>query len=146
MKKIIFIILVLSFVSVFNSCDTPLNEYKTKNEEEKQIIALLNTYVDSRNRGDIDGLESVFNNIGIYTSEGGEQISKSRFKETKSEWWIKDGELKLFNPDINIKVNNATVLVRVKRVNVKTPNLTFIPDQYVTLTKENNNWLITKIE
>ena len=64
----------------------------------------------------------------------------------KSQWWIKDGELKLFNPDINIEVNNATVLVRVKRVNVKTPNITFTPSQLITLTKEKNKWLIKKIE
>jgi hypothetical protein len=43
MKKILLIGLFLNIALLFFSCDTPINEYKPKSDDEKQIIALLNT-------------------------------------------------------------------------------------------------------
>ena len=56
MKKTFSIGLFLTAFLFFSSCDTPLNEYKPKSDDEKQIIALLNTYVDARNKKDLKGM------------------------------------------------------------------------------------------
>ncbi|MGB8334490.1 MAG: hypothetical protein WCE56_08360 [Desulfobacterales bacterium] len=53
MKKTFSIGLFLTTFLLFNSCDAPLNEYKPKSDDEKQIIALLNIYLDACNKKDL---------------------------------------------------------------------------------------------
>ncbi|NNK76984.1 MAG: hypothetical protein HKP42_13095, partial [Maribacter sp.] len=58
MKRILFVSSVLSVFLLFNSCDTPLEKYNPKNEDEKQVLALLSDYQVSRNSNDMDKLKS----------------------------------------------------------------------------------------
>ena len=78
MKRFIYISLILALFLVFNSCDTPLSKYEPKNDEEKNIVALLNTYCDARNRGDIVTLHSLFDDKGQYISARGAILTKKR--------------------------------------------------------------------
>jgi hypothetical protein len=50
MKRILFISIALTIVLLFTSCDTPINEYKPKSDDEKQIIALLTTLKQEINK------------------------------------------------------------------------------------------------
>jgi len=138
MKRICFISLILITFLLFNSCDTPLNEYKPKNEDEKQIIVLLNTHLDARNHGDLNILMSTFHDGGIYISGRGREIKASEIVDTKPEWWISDGEVKLSDPKITINGNEATVITTARYGTYKTAHV-------YSMINENGNWLIMKV-
>ena len=135
----IFHVEYLSYPLV-NSCDTPLNDYQPKSEDEKQIIVLLNTYLDARNEGDLSRLQSTFHDNGVYISNDGIKVPKAEIVKTESEWWVSGGKVELLNPEIKIKGKDATVLATEKHgTHFKTAGL-------YTLVKENVNWLIVKRE
>jgi hypothetical protein len=117
MKRIIFIGFLLSTVLLFFSCGTSINEYKPKNENEKQIIALLSTYVDSCNNGDLKRLQATFHDGGIYNSVRGGQITSSEITQKDPEWFTIAGKIQLKNPEFKINGNQATVLVTARHGN-----------------------------
>lgn len=140
MKRALLIGIIISALLLFNSCDTPLNEYKPKSDDEKQIIALLNTYADARNKGDLNRLQSTFQDNGVYISNDGIKVPKAEIVKTESEWWVSGGKFELLNPEIKINSKDATVLATEKHgTHFKTAGL-------YTLVKENGNWLIMKRE
>jgi Domain of unknown function (DUF4440) len=139
MKRTLLSIFILSVVLLFNSCDTPLNEYKPKSDDEKQIIALLNAYLDARNNGDINRLASMFHEKGEYIAGIGATFTKKQIAESKPDWWIQFGTLKLLSPEFKINGNEATVNSTAKfGMALKSPHI-------CTLIKENGNWCIMKI-
>ena len=77
MKRALLIGFIISALLLFNSCDTPLNEYKPKSDDEKQIIALLNTYLDARNKKDLAGIQATFHKDGIYYEGMGGEFKAS---------------------------------------------------------------------
>jgi hypothetical protein len=140
MKRAFLNVLVLTTLLLFNSCGTPLNEYQAKSEDEKQIIVLLNTYLDARNNGDLNRLQSTFRDNGVYISNGGIKVPKAEIVKTESEWWVMAGRVELLNPEIKINGKDATVLATEKHgTHHKTASL-------YTLVKENGHWLIMKRE
>ncbi|MGA9537968.1 MAG: nuclear transport factor 2 family protein [Desulfobacterales bacterium] len=140
MKRALLIGIIISALLLFNSCDIPLNEYKPKSDDEKQIIALLNTYADARNKGDLNLLQSTFQDNGVYISNDGIKVPKAEIVKTESEWWVSGGKFELLNPEIKINSKDATVLATEKHgTHFKTAGL-------YTLVKENGNWLIMKRE
>jgi hypothetical protein len=140
MKRALLIGIIISALLLFNSCDIPLNEYKPKSDDEKQIIALLNTYADARNKGDLNRLQSAFQDNGVYISNDGIKVPKAEIVKTESEWWVSGGKFELLNPEIKINSKDATVLATEKHgTHFKTAGL-------YTLVKENGNWLIMKRE
>ena len=139
MKNSLFALVTISIIILFNSCDTQLNEYKAKNENEKKIIAVLNTYLDARNSGNLKTLQSTFHENGIYISGRGREIKASEIVNTKPEWWTSDGEVKLYDPEITINGNKATVMTTAKYGTYKTAHI-------YSLINENDNWLIMKVE
>jgi hypothetical protein len=140
MKRIIFIGFLLSTVLLFISCETSINEYKPKNEKEKQIIALLNTFVDSCNNGDLKRLQDTFHDGGIYNSVRGGQVTKSEITQKDPEWFTVAGKIELKNPEFEINGNLATILVTARHGNHYKGASLF------TLVKEDNQWLIMKVE
>lgn len=140
MKSALLIGIIISTFVLLNSCDTPLNEYNPKNEDEKQISALLNTYLDARNSGDLVKLQSTFHDDGVYIGGRGGQFTKTQIAETKPEFWVSDGEVQLLNPEINVNGNEATVMATAKY------GTTFKTANIYTLVKEDKNWLIMKVE
>ena len=140
MKRFIYISLILALFLVFNSCDTPLSKYEPKNDEEKNIVALLNTYCDARNRGDIVTLHSLFDDKGQYISARGAILTKKEIAESEPNWWKEGGELKILNSEFNIDGNKATVRSTGKwGVHFKTPHV-------CTLVKNDNKWLFIKVK
>ena len=114
MKRALFIGIIISALLLFNSCDTPLNEYKPKSDDEKQIIALLNTYADARNKGDLNRLQSAFQDNGVYISNDGIKVPKAEIVKTESEWWVSGGKFEVLNPEIKINSKDATALATEK--------------------------------
>jgi hypothetical protein len=139
MKRILFIGIFLSTVLLFISCETSINEYKAKSDDEKQIIALLNTYLDARNSGNLKNLQSTFHENGIYISGRGRKIKANEIVNTKPEWWTSDGEVKLYDPEITINGNKTTVMTTARYGTYKTAHI-------YTLINENGYWLIMKVE
>jgi uncharacterized protein (TIGR02246 family) len=140
MKGAFLIGFIISALLFFNSCDTPLNDYKPKSEDEKQISALLNTYLEARNSGDLVKLQSTFHDDGVYISGRGGQFTKTQIAETKPEFWVSDGEVQLLNPEIKVNGNEATVMATAKY------GTAFKTAAIYTLVKENGHWLIMKRE
>ena len=138
MKRVILINFVLSAFLLFNSCDTPMNKYSAKNEEEKKIIALLNTYCDARNSADLAKLQSTFHDDGIYISGRGGQFTKDKILETNPQDWL-DNKVDLYDPEFKVNGNEAKVTMTAKYGSFKTT-------QIYTLVNENDNWLIMKVE
>jgi len=138
MKRILFISIALTIVLLFTSCDTPINEYKAKSDDEKQIIAVLNTYVEARNSGNLKILRSTFHDNGIYISGRGREIKANEILDTKPEWWTSDGEVKLYDPEITINGNKASVMTTAKYGSYSTAHI-------YSLINEKGNWLIMKV-
>lgn len=139
MKRIIFIGFLLSTVLLFISCDTPINEYKPKSDDEKQIIALLNTYIDARNKKDLKGMQATFTKDGIYYGGMGGEFKASEFLNTDPEFWTSSGELRLYDPKITINGNVAKIAL------VTLYGTAGRFEAAYTLVKENGNWLIKKV-
>lgn len=146
MNKILHLVFALTVLMMFNSCDTPINKYNAKSDDETQIIKLLNDYQSSRNSNDIDKLKSTFHDNGVYISKDGIEWTKSKLIEQPDEWYKGQGSLeemgniKLYNPQIKINENNATVDIMAKYGKVYTEAHKF------SLIKENKNWLIMRME
>ena len=109
MRNSLFALVTISLIILFNSCDTPINEYKPKSDEEKQIIALLNTYVEARNKQDLKGMQATFTKDGIYYGGMGGEFKASEFSNTDPEFWTSYGELTLYDPKITINGNVAKI-------------------------------------
>lgn len=139
MKKTFFIGLFLTTFLLFNSCDKPLNEYKPKSDDEKQIIALLNTYLDARNKKDLEGIQATFHKDGIYYKGLGGEIKASEIINSDPKWWTSYGELRLYDPEITIVGNEA----KISLVTLYGTGGRF--HAAYTLVKENGNWLIKDV-
>jgi hypothetical protein len=139
MKRILFISIALTIVLLFTSCDTPINEYKPKSDDEKQIIALLNTYVEARNKQDLKGMQATFTKDGIYYGGMGGEFKASEFSNTDPEFWTSYGELTLYDPKITINGNVAKIAL------VTLYGTAGRFEAAYTLVKKNGNWLIKKV-
>jgi hypothetical protein len=135
MKRILLVFLTLSLFLIFNSCDTPLTEYKPKNEDEKKIVETLQTFTDARNSVDLKVIRSTFHDEGIYYKGMGGELKASDIETADPEIWTRSGVFKITDPDI--KINGEEALVSV--------NTWFGKGRFqaaFTMVKENGNWLI----
>ena len=135
MKRFIIFNVIICAIFLFNSCDTPLTEYKSKNEDEKQIVDLLQKYTDTRNSVDIKGIRSTFHDDGIYYKGMGGELKASDIETADPEIWTRAGKLKMTDPDIKINGEEALVTVNTWYGNAKF-------QAAFTVVKENGNWLI----
>jgi uncharacterized protein (TIGR02246 family) len=122
------------------SCDTPIDEYQSNNEDEQKIVELLKKYTEATNRGETEQILALFHDDGEYvTGRGRVSLSKEKMSKRKPEDWLDDGKRELYNPEITVAGNEAKVLVQARFGNYKTAKL-------FTLIKENNEWLILRRE
>jgi hypothetical protein len=135
MKRVIIINVILSTILLFNSCDTPLTDYKPKNEDEKQIVELLQKYTDTRNSVDVKGIRSTFHDDGIYYKGWGGELKASDIETSDPEIWTRAGKLKMTDPSIKIDGEEALVTVNTWYGKAKF-------QAAFTVVKENGNWLI----
>ena len=140
MRRILYVSVVLSFILLLNSCDSSLNSYKPKNEEERQIISLLITFSDACNKGDLTKIKSVFHENGVYNGVRGGQVTKSQITETDPKWWTLAGKIQIKNPEFKINEEEAEVLVKVKH------GAHFSKYSVFNLKKSGDQWLIMEVE
>ena len=138
MKRFLAILFTLIMFLVFNSCDSSITEYVPKNDAEKKVIELLNTYCDARNNGDMDKLQSLFHDNGTYLHLTGKKLTKSEIAKSDPEFWVQYGKIKLLSPEININNNKATISLK------NSVGIDYVP-QVFTLIKENGNWIIMDV-
>ena len=140
MKRFLFVNLTILAFLVFNSCNTPIEEYQVKNEDEKEIIELLTRYTEAFNKGDTEQVIPLFHENGVFvTGSTKETLPREKLAEWDSERWSSWGQIKIYNPEITINGNEAKVLAKVIFGNTSFPKL-------YTLVKENDEWLIMKRE
>jgi len=140
MKNYLFSIGILIAICSIYSCSTPIEEYQTKNQDEKQIIDLLKRFTELANTGNTEQILTLFHENGVLvTGRGNVPLSREKMSKWKQEDWLSDGLRKFYNPEITINGNEAKVMVQAKFGNYKTPKL-------FTLVKENNEWLIMRRE
>ena len=138
MKRILFINVILCSILLFHSCDTPLNEYKPKSDDEKQIVALLQNFADARNNEDVLAIQSTFNDNGKYIAGNGVEYTKNQIATSDPKWWTSYGKFAITDPDIKINGNEAQVSM----------NTWFGKARYqaaYNLVKENGQWLIKTV-
>lgn len=140
MKRALLISLALSTLLLFNSCDSSIEKYNPKNEDEKEIIDLLTRYTEAINKGDSEQILTLFHENGVYVASNmSNPLSREKMAEWKPEDWLSHGQRKLYNPEITINGNEAKVIAKVIYGNTSYTNI-------YTLVKENNEWLIMKRE
>lgn len=131
---------IIFSISIICSCGTPIEEYKAKNNDEKEIIDVLVKFTEVVNLGDTKEILKLFHEKGEYvTGRGRVSIPRQDLENRKPEDWLDDGLRKFYNPEIEIKGNEAKVLLEARFGNYKTPKL-------FTFVKENNRWIIMKRE
>ena len=140
MTKALLISLAFSTLLIVNSCDSSIEKYNPKNEDEKQIVSLLITFCDACNSGDLTKLQSIFHDYGVFNSVRGGKVTKSKMTEKNPEWFTISGKIKLKNPKFTMGDNDATVTVQGKHGTHYTTGHRF------TLIKENDRWLIVNFQ
>ena len=138
MNRLFYICFILAGFLIFNSCDSSISEYVPKNDDEKNVIKLLNSYRDARNNGDINKIQSLFHDNGTYLDLNGQKLTKKEIAKSDPEFWIRYGKIKLLSPEINIKDHKATVSLK------NSIGVDYVP-QVFTLIKENGNWIIMDV-
>lgn len=141
MIRLTSIFIKIAVLLVLCSCDTSINKYVPINDDEKDIIETLNTYLESRNSNDVKKLASLFADDGEYIGGDGNIIKgKDGVANSDPGWWTYYGKQKLFNLDINIKESNAIVSTTGKwGAATKYPQIFY-------LTKDDKKWIFSKIE
>ena len=132
-------ILLISFF-ILCSCDTPMSEYEPINDNEKDIIETLDTYLEARNSNDVNKLSTLFDNDGEYIAGDGTTL-KGRDEIANSDpvWWTQYGEQKICNPKFDIEESKATVATIGKwGFGHRRP-------QTFNLIKSDGQWLISKV-
>lgn len=140
MKRALFIIFTALQLFLIYSCGTPIEEYQAKNNDEKGIVDLLIRYTEAINTGNTEQILNLFHENGEYvTGRGNVILSREKMSKRKPEDWLSDGLRNLYNPEIKINGNEATVMMQAKFGVYKTPKI-------FTVVKENDKWLILKRE
>ncbi len=150
----VFVILLLTV-----SCsDIPLKEYECKNQEEKEILALLIEYEDARNTFDIDRYLATLHEQGTYHYACSVMVSKERLKNDLPEFWAKlrSGDLlapmnrenmtgnyfltgRLHNPEITIEQDTA-------RITLMYSSWGFRLIRYIHARRDDGRWLINRLD
>jgi hypothetical protein len=140
MKRYFFSFFIILSIAIIGSCGTPIEEYQAKNNDEKEIIDVLIKFTEVVNLGDTEEVLKLFHEKGEYvTGRGRVSIPRYELAKRKPEDWLDDGLRKFYNPEIDIKGNEAKVLLQARFGNYKTPKL-------FTFIKENGRWIIMKRE
>jgi hypothetical protein len=140
-------------------CDSSIEKYEPKTEDEKEIISVLIQYQDAKNRFDLKRLLSFLHENGEFSFQCGLMVSKAKLEKMLPGFWTEittgnpsvfpmvheciNGDYyksgKLNNPQIEINGNKAEATVLFKK------GLSRVP-QYFSMLRENDRWLITRTE
>lgn len=156
----LFYSLIITAVVIFSGCDHSISEYRTENEDEREIISILIQYQDAKNKFDIKKLLSFLHDKGKFSFACGMMVSKAELKRVLPGFWAemnsgklgvvpmaheclngdyyKSGELK--NPEIKINNNTAEATVRFTKRFSSSLLL------YFSMVREKNHWMITRTE
>ena len=115
MKKSLFVSGVIFLIFLIFSCSTPIEEYKSKNDDGKEITDLLIRYTEAVNTGDSEKIVTLFHENGVYVALAGSiTLTRDKMSEWKPEDWQAYGIRKIYDPEITINGNEAKVMAKVK--------------------------------
>ena len=147
-------------VCIISACsNAPIEEYVPQNPEEKQILALLIKYQKARKNFDLAGYLSCLHEGGIYHHASRVMVTKKELSGLLPDFWsqLKKGERSFFpmcrenlsgnyfiqfnliNPQITIDQNKASVVVTYINTGWRLKH-------YISLIKEDNRWLINRLD
>ncbi len=154
------IILPLLIITLNISCSGPsLEEYLPKNQEEMKIISLLIQYQDAKINCNLDQFLSCLYEKGTFHFGRGFMLSKNELKESLPSFWagLKSGSRefypmnremisgnyiltgRFFNPIIEINQEFAEVIVTFMKYGWRLRH-------FISMIKENDRWLITRLD
>ena len=114
--------------------------FKAKNEDEKQMIALLQTHNYARNSGDLKSLQSLYHENAVYITGDGIKSPKPEIVNAAPNNWLDANKVKLLNPEIKTNGDEVEIIVKVKAGAHYTTSKIFF------LAKENDKWLIIRVK
>jgi len=144
---------------VSSCCDSLIDEYEPKNQDEKEILSLLIQYQDAKNNLDIERLLSFLHEKGLFTFQCGRMVKKKVLEEELPAFWadIQAGNAAVFpivhecingdyytsgefnNPQIEINDDTAEATVLFTKGVCRV-------ELYFSILRENDRWLITRTE
>ena len=150
---------VLSF-SIVISCSGPsLTEYVCNNKEEQKIISLLIKYEKAKVNCNLIQYLDCLHEKGTFQFGRGYMVSKKELEESLAEFWagLQSGspvvypmnrEMITGNYIISGRFYNPKIAIRLSTAEV---TMTFIKwgwrqGHFVSLIKENGQWLISKLD
>jgi len=150
----------LLIITLNISCSGPsLEEYLPKNQEEKNIISLLIQYQGAKINCDLDQFLACLHEKGDFHFGIGFMLSKKELKESLPSFWagLKSGSRefypmnremitgnyiltgRFFNPQIVINQESAEVIMTFMKWGWRLRH-------YISMIKENDQWLITRLD
>ena len=142
------------------SCSGPsLEEYLPENPEEKKIVSLLIQYQDAKINCNLDQFLACLQENGTFHFGRGFMLSKNELKESLPSFWagLKSGSRefypmnremitgnyiltgRFFNPKIVIYQESAEVILTFMKYGWRLRH-------YISMIKENDQWLITRLD
>ena len=140
MIRLSYICILITFLLVLSSCDTPMSQYEPINDNEKEIIGMMNQFLEARNSNDVNKLATLFDDDGEYIAGDGTTLKgREGIANSDPVWWTQYGEQKIFNLKFQIEESKATVSTTGKwGFGHRRP-------QTFSLTKSDDKWLISKV-
>ena len=153
------LIAVAICIAICACSNTPMEDYVPKNNEEAKIVALLIQYRDARKTFDLERYLACLHDQGIYHHASRIMVSKKELSNLLPDFWaqLKRGNrlffpmcrenlsgnyfvrFRLINPKITITQNSASVIVIYVNTGWRLKH-------YISMIKENNRWLINRLD
>lgn len=157
--KTVLTIIFFACILLTSCTKVSLNEYLSKNQEEREIISLLIRYQEAKNSSNIEQFLSILHDQGQY-SYFGKKVPKNTLKQRLPATWekLETGEVltnlinheqitghyfrnwKLYNPKFTIGNNTAIVTVMVQF------NWWWSLRHSIRLIQENDRWVINELD
>lgn len=140
MTRLLNTCIFITALFVLCSCDTPMSEYVPANDDEKEIVGILDRFLEARNGNDVQKLAALFQESGEYIAGDGTALKgRDAIAHSDPVWWTQYGKQKLLNLELPIDKSTAAVSTTGRwGVRHRYP-------QIYTLVKEDGSWLITKV-
>ena len=140
MNRLLNTCVLITSLFVLCSCETPLNKYLPINDTEKELVEILNMYLEARNSNDVRKLATLFVDDGEYIAGDGTTLNgRGGIANSDPVWWTQYGKQKIFNPKFHIEESKATVSV------IGRWGMAHRRPQTFNLLKSDDKWLISKV-
>jgi hypothetical protein len=154
------VLIAFCIVIVISACSsTPIEEYTPKSQEEANIVALLIQYQTARKNFDLQRYLDCLHDRGIYHHASRIMVSKKELSELLPGFWtqLKKGDRSFFpmcrenlsgNYFVRFRLTNPQIVINHNTADVTVIyiNTGWRLKHYISLIKDNNQWLINRLD